>query len=240
MLGVLAAMLMQGAELSSPPPPSSLPPGARPSVITQPDWAAKPAMPDLVSVYPKQALLAGIEGHATISCSVGAEGGLHECRVVAEDPADQGFGEAAVKMSVFFRMLPMTKDGHPVSGGTIRIPVHFQAPPPPAIPAGPPPPGGPVVRPDWLRKPTGGDVVRVYPAAARQTKLEGRGAVKCQVTSEGRLAECLIVSEAPVGQDFGAAAMRLAPLFRMRDVDGFGEKVAGRSITIPVAFRLPK
>jgi TonB family protein len=222
---------------AEPPAVSAAP---APSIITMPDWAAKPDVRDLVTVYPKAALVAHIDGRATISCTVGSEGRLHDCHVLAEDPADQGFGEASLKLSAFFRMLPMTKDGVPVSGAIVRIPIRFQLPPPTPVPVGPPAPGGPVVRPDWLRTPKMVDVERAYPATARRNKLEGRGAMKCQVTSEGRLSLCVIVSEAPVGQDFGAAAMTLSPFFKMREVDFYGEKVVGRFITIPVAFRLPR
>ncbi|HLZ75178.1 TonB family protein [Phenylobacterium sp.] len=226
MLSVLAAMLMQAA-------------APAPSVITMPDWAAKPDGRDVVAVYPKPALMAHVEGSVTIGCEVGVEGRLHECKVLKEDPAEQGFGEAALKLSAFFRMLPMTKDGHPVAGGVIRIPVRFQLQPT-LIPTEPPPPGGPVLRPVLLHTPSPSDVQRAYPATARQNKLEGRGAVKCQVTSDGRLDSCVIFSEAPAGQDFGAATMTLTPLFKLREVDLYGEKVAGRSIIIPVGFRLAK
>ncbi len=229
MLSVLAATLMQAAAAASQPS----------GVITMPDWAAKPDGRDIVSVYPPAARAAQLEGHATIGCEVGVEGRLHECKVLAEDPPEQGFGEAALKLSPFFRMLPMTKDGHPVGGGTIRIPVRFQLRPTLA-PTEPPPPGGPVLRPQLARSPSPSDVQRVYPATAKQNGLEGRGAVKCQVTSDGRLDACVIYSEAPAGQGFGAATMSLAPLFRLREVDLFGEKVSGRSIIVPVGFRLSK
>jgi TonB family protein len=220
------------------PPPAAVAPVLKSSIITMPDWAAKPAGSDIVPVYPKPALLAHIEGRATISCTVGVEGRLHECQVLTEDPAEQGFGDAALKLSVFFRMLPMTKDGHPVAGGVIRIPVRFQLPPAPV--PGPPPPGGPVVRPQMVHTPSSSDVQRAYPPTAKQNKLEGRGAVKCQVTSDGRLDACIIFSEAPAGQGFGAATMTLISLFKLRDVDSYGEKVAGRSVIVPVGFRLSK
>ena len=235
MLSVLAAILMQAAAPDSGHTSAVSPP----SVITMPDWAAKPDIRDVGAVYPKPALAAHLDGRATISCTVGVEGRLHECTVLTEDPTEQGFGEAALKLSTIFRMLPMTKDGHAVAGGVIRIPVRFQLQPA-LIPTEPPPPGGPVVRPVLMHTPSPSDVQRAYPATAKQNKLEGRGAVKCQVTSDGRLDSCVIFSEAPAGQDFGAATMALTPLFKLREVDLYGEKVAGRSIIIPVGFRLSK
>jgi protein TonB len=46
-----------------------------------------------------------------------------------------GFGDAALGLSSLFHMRPMTKDGRPVSGGTVRIPIMFRLPHPQAPPA---------------------------------------------------------------------------------------------------------
>jgi len=78
--------------------------------------------------YPEKAQRAGVEGAATISCIVNASGLLHDCTVVEETPADYGFGEAAIKMSVLFRMRPLTKSGQKVDGGTVRLPIRFALP----------------------------------------------------------------------------------------------------------------
>lgn len=68
------------------------------------------------------------EGRATISCTVTAKGTLESCEVQAEEPADMGFGEAALRMSKLFRMRPKTQDGAPVEGGSVRIPIRFNLP----------------------------------------------------------------------------------------------------------------
>ena len=67
-----------------------------------------------------------VSGRAEISCTVLANGKLSDCSVVSEDPADQQFGDAALKLSKLFKMRPQTKDGAPTSGGTVRIPIRFQ------------------------------------------------------------------------------------------------------------------
>jgi protein TonB len=69
-----------------------------------------------------------VEGHASISCTVNAHGTLENCSVTNESPSDQGFGDAAMRMSKLFKMRPMTKDGAPVDGGKITIPIAFRLP----------------------------------------------------------------------------------------------------------------
>jgi protein TonB len=69
-----------------------------------------------------------VDGHATISCIVAVNGTVGNCNVVAESPADQGFGDAALKLSKLFKMRPQTRDGVPVGGAHVTIPIAFQMP----------------------------------------------------------------------------------------------------------------
>jgi protein TonB len=62
-----------------------------------------------------------------LHCVVSAQGTL-SCSIASEDPPDQGFGDAAMKMAHIFKMRPQTRDGVPVAGGTINIPIRFQVP----------------------------------------------------------------------------------------------------------------
>ena len=97
-------------------------------MITQPDWLRKPTPEDVSRYYPERAQRLNVEGRATISCTVSAQGTLTSCSVTEETPSDQGFGDAAMRMSKLFKMKPQTKDGSPVSGGTVRIPLVFKLP----------------------------------------------------------------------------------------------------------------
>lgn len=115
--------------IEEPRPPAAPPPEPpRPSVISNPDWARRPSGDDIARYYPDRALRLEAEGRATLSCTVNARGTLESCSITAEDPSDMGFGDAAMKLSKLFKMRPQTKDGQPVDGGSVRIPIRFQLP----------------------------------------------------------------------------------------------------------------
>ena len=122
---MLGLILM--AALSGEPAPG-VPPAPRPSVITMPDWVAKPRAEDLTAFYPKAAARMSRSGQATIQCQVNVEGLLVGCAAISEQPAGEGFGDAAVGMAGKFKMRPMTRDGTAVAGGVIRIPIRFETP----------------------------------------------------------------------------------------------------------------
>ncbi len=115
--------------IEQPKPPAPAPEAPpRPSVITNPDWLRKPSNEDMVRYFPDRAQRLEVSGRATISCTVTAKGTLTNCSVVSEDPADYGFGEATLKASKVMKMRPLAKDGAPVEGGTVRIPLRWDVP----------------------------------------------------------------------------------------------------------------
>ena len=105
------------------------------------------------------------------------------------------------------------------------------------IEPGPPPPS--IVNPDWQRKPGGDDLARYYPEAAMRQELGGRATISCAVTEAGDVERCVVVSEDPEGLEFGAAALKLAPLFKMRPKSLDGIPVEG-TVRIPIVFRVPE
>jgi TonB family protein len=109
-----------------PPPPAVVAAPAAPDV--RPDWTRKPTGDDFARYYPERAQRMNVEGRGVIKCNVTITGDLTNCIVEQEAPASMGFGEAALKLGKLFRARPATKDGVPVEGATVTIPIVFRLP----------------------------------------------------------------------------------------------------------------
>ncbi|MDB5445179.1 MAG: hypothetical protein JWQ97_496 [Phenylobacterium sp.] len=71
----------------------------------------------------------GGAGRVTLSCPVAQGGALQTCRVAEEEPGGLRLGEAALSLQDRIRVSTWTDEGLPVVGGTVLIPVKFDAPP---------------------------------------------------------------------------------------------------------------
>lgn len=92
------------------------------------------------------------------------------------------------------------------------------------------------VAPDWIKKPTYEDLQAVWPAAALRRGISGSATITCQITPQGLLEECAVVSEAPAGQGFGSSALLLAPSFVIKPGMKDGKPVS-TTLRIPINFK---
>lgn len=103
-------------------------PPSRPAVMGpyRPDWMEKPSIEDLAAFYPANAARRNISGKATITCKVMADGRLNACVIADETPPGEHFGEAALRLSPRFRMIP--PDDPSAAPATVTVPVNFEVP----------------------------------------------------------------------------------------------------------------
>ncbi|MDQ0464580.1 TonB family protein [Caulobacter ginsengisoli] len=97
-----------------------------------------------------------------------------------------------------------------------------------------------ITNPDWAALPSPDDIARYYPEHAMRNSISGRAVIGCFVSAEGLLTNCKVISESPPGEDFGAAAVRMAPAFRMKPKTLDGTPVEGAEVRIPIVFQAPE
>jgi protein TonB len=75
--------------------------------------------------YPERAYRMGIEGTATVRCTVKSNGSLYDCAITNEAPEQQGFGVAATKVAQrFVRAKPPLSGGEPSVDVTLAWKAH--------------------------------------------------------------------------------------------------------------------
>ncbi len=79
--------------------------------------------------YPQEALKAGVEGHATVVCTVQGSGTLAECQITEETPGGYGFAAKTLEMAQSIRVYGLSRYGADTRGRLIAIPMRFRLPP---------------------------------------------------------------------------------------------------------------
>jgi TonB family protein len=94
-----------------------------------------------------------------------------------------------------------------------------------------------VTQPDWLKKPSVDQLFAVFPTEAGRRGISGKAVLECEVTAQGALRACKVMSETPPGMGFGQAALSLAPQFLMKPQMVDGKPVGGAMVRLPINFK---
>ena len=119
--------------------------GAR-TVVTLAHWDAAPTYAQVVAAYPVKARAKRLGGHATLSCSIKADGHLGDCQILMSEPASMGFSDAARSLAKLF-VAPSRIGDQPTKGMLTQVAFTFA---PEMLDAAPPVIG----KPRWVALPS--------------------------------------------------------------------------------------
>jgi protein TonB len=109
-------------------PPKLAEPAAQVGTIADPDWIRMPNSHDMARYFPDLAMRKNQGGRAKMMCGVTADGYLHGCAILDEDPVGLGFGPASLELAHLFQMKPKPPLRTFPPGGTIVLPIHWVLP----------------------------------------------------------------------------------------------------------------
>lgn len=181
-------------------------------------WAKRPDGAQAKGAWPAEAARQGIEGRGVVRCKAGADGALSDCRLISETPAGMGFGAAVLSLASSYLWQPT---GDPAAAGReVSIVVDFEN-------TGKT--GG-----SYRKKPTPAEVLAAWPEKLPKTAF-GKAIVDCRISAAGKLSECELVDETPVGAGVGSAALSLVPLYDVKSPTRDGKPVS-TSDAFPIVF----
>jgi TonB family protein len=100
------------------------PPGPVVSLSEVP-FAQRPSDSDFTRHYPNRALRQGMNGRVTLDCTVRRDLRLN-CLIATEDPPNEGFGSAALRIARRFRAERQFPDGRTTIGAQVTVPMAFR------------------------------------------------------------------------------------------------------------------
>ena len=93
-----------------------------------------------------------------------------------------------------------------------------------------------ITEPDWLRRPSVPDLARHFPARAAEQRISGQAEIECRVDRRGRVDDCIVLSESPEGEGFGAATVAIAQYFLMTPRQADGQPLDEGLVAIPIRW----
>ena len=103
------------------------------NTVGRPLWAGLPSNDDVFAAFTGTPKNVGAV-RVVLGCVVEQGGTVSGCKVLSENPAGKGFGQAALALSAKFKLSTWTAEGLPVVGGEVHIPIRFETDEPPAKP----------------------------------------------------------------------------------------------------------
>jgi hypothetical protein len=171
-----------------------------------------------------------------LRCKITVDGLVIDCVVIAEQPKNLGFGDAALSMAPLFRMKPFMRDGVPEGGAQVVIPINFGC-------ENSCSPSGNISTVKlyrlvpWIEAPTAAQVVAAYPPKARKDQMRsGLISIRCTIGVTGLLINCDTSGEAPAGEGLAAAAYKLSKDFKAPLKDIQGNAMRGSQVLLSFAF----
>ncbi len=180
-------------------------------------------------------------GYDFVVCRLRADGSLTECQA-SSDAATAVWGDLASSFTA-----PRTADdGFPLGDGFVGIRFDWarlayaaneiSIENDPVRSAQIPPPGQ--LAHDQLTEAFKNGKFHYYPDGAMRSGQQGAAVIDCFVDRGGYLSDCRVVSETPAGYGFGAAALTMAPLFKVRPKSPDAKSGVGTRVQMPIAFKL--
>jgi TonB family protein len=186
-------------------------------------WPEAPSYADVVAIYPQKAKAEKRGGLATVACEVRKTGRLEVCNILVEQPTGQGFGRAARELARKFYVETKGPDGKVQDDLAVQLSFAFD----PAMLDTPL-----VGKPSWIALPPIEDFDAAFGALMLQATA--RAQLDCEVVQGGSLKDCKMLSESNPG--VGAAALALAPKFKLSTWTAEGLPTVGGRVRVPIRF----
>jgi hypothetical protein len=169
-----------------------------------------PSFEALKTKWPHDAAGHLLYGKVELDCGVAADGSASDCKVLSANPPDPRRIKAALGLAALFKASDRSFD-RAVIDLDLSIDEDVES----------------------LKEPDAAEIRALWPEEAQG--VNGAATLKCNVTTEGRLAACSVLKEFPAGLGFGAAALSAAPGYRFKPAMKLGQPVE-TDLILSIAF----